>query len=214
MPTTGKKPLNFRIKKYLPQNRVQQERITVPQVTYRPLRMERRDVVNRGLLKQSPDWYTLHRRIFPSTMVQIPGDPDEARAMPESVVSGTLPERIVYLELIKRGYVEGIDFTFQSAKEGGRNELGGLVVDFVLEFHRIALQVQGPTHDTFIRKAKDREQASILASMGFTMLELSTKIIDDPHQLEMWFRRHLDPGVVSILNPFDTYVDDEVGGGA
>lgn len=213
MPTTGRKPVNLRIKKYLPQNRVQQERIVLPQPQYRPLRMERRDVVNRGLLKQRPDWYTLHRRGFPSTMVKIPGDPDEARAVPEHVIPGTLPERIVYLELVKRGFVEGIDFTFQSSKEGGRNELGGLVVDFVLEFHRIALQVQGPTHDTFIRRRKDDEQESILASMGFTMLELSTVIIDNPHLLEAWFRQYIDPGVVSILDPFDTYVDEPGGGG-
>jgi very-short-patch-repair endonuclease len=125
-------------------------------------------------------------------------------------VKGTLPERIVFKELLKRQYVEGIDFNFQSSKEGGRSELGGIVVDFLLEFHRIALQVQGPTHDTHIRKAKDREQASTLASMGFTMIELPTRIIDDPHLLEAWFRKHLDWGVISILDPFDTYVDEPV----
>jgi len=172
--------------------------------------MERRDVVLRGTLKQSPDWWTLHRRIFPGDMVKIPGDPDEVRAVPEAIVPGFLQERIFYLELVKRNYVPGIDFDFQSSAEGGRNELGGIVVDFFFEFLRLAVNVQGPTHDTVIRKAKDKEQAQVLASMGITILGIDTDVIDNPHTLEMWFRRHLDPGVVNIQDPFDTYVDEPV----
>jgi very-short-patch-repair endonuclease len=210
MPISGKQPKFFRIKRYLPQNRVQQQKIELPQPVYRPIRMERRDVVLRGLLKQSPDWWSLHRR-GPGGMSKVSDeDPDEARAISKGVIKGTLPERIVYLELIKRNYIEGLDFTFQSSKEGGRQELGGIVVDFLFEFYRIALEVQGPTHDTHIQKAKDNEKESILASMGFTMLRLSTKVIDNPLLLEAWFRQYLDPGAVSILDPFDTYVDEPV----
>ncbi len=212
MPITGRKPRVYKTKRYMPQNRVQQERIKIPQPFYRPLRMMRRDVVIRGLLKPSADWFSLHRR-SPRGRPTIGEDPDEMRAVPESLVSGNLPERIIYMELLKRGYVEGIDFTFQKSAEGGRNELGGIVADFVMEFHRIVLQVDGPTHLAHIRIAKDREQESVLASMGFSVLHLPTWVIDNPLMLEQWFRRYLDPGVVSILDPFDTYVDEPGGTG-
>jgi very-short-patch-repair endonuclease len=211
MPISGKQPKFFRIKRYLPQNRVQQQKIAVPQPVYRPIRMERRDVVIRGLLKETSDWFTLHRRNFPGIFVKVDdSDPDERRAVSKQVIKGTLPERIVYLELIRRKYIEGLDFTFQSSTEGGRNELGGIVVDFLFEFLRIALEIQGPTHDTHIQKAKDNEKESTLASMGFTMLRLDTDVIDNPNLLEAWFRQYLDPGSVSILDPFDTYVDEPV----
>ena len=58
--------------------------------------MNRRDVVQRGLLKQSPEWWTLHRRGIPGRTVVGP-DQDELRAAPESQVKGNLPERIIYL---------------------------------------------------------------------------------------------------------------------
>jgi very-short-patch-repair endonuclease len=212
MPTTGKKAQIYRIKKFWPVNRIQEQRIENPRITYRPLRMERRDVVQRGKLKQAPDWWSMHRRGPGGMPKTFTDDPNEMRAVPKSVVKGTLPERIIYAELLKRQYVPGIDFTFQSSREGGRTELGGIVVDFLFEFHRIALEVQGPTHDTVIGKARDREKANTMASMGFTVIPISTDVIDSPMQLEMWFRQHLDWGVVSILDPFETYTD-EVGGG-
>ena len=209
MPVSGKKSKFFSTRRFVPVNRTQETRISVPIPTYRPLRMERRDVVIRGLLKQSPPYAILHRRGIAGRK-KIEGDPQEARAVPKSVVKGTLPERIIYLELIKRNYVEGIDFTFQSSMEGGRAELGGIVVDFLMEFHRVALEVQGPTHDTHIGKAKDNEKEMTLASMGFSMLRIDTDVIDDPHQLEAWFRRNLDWGVLNILDPFDTFVDEPI----
>ena len=213
MPVSGRKAQFYRIKKFMPKNRVQQERIKLPQPIYRPLRMNRRDVVRRGELKSPPfEGYPIHRRAYPGRTVVGP-DSEEMRAVPESVVKGTLPERIVYLELLKRNYVEGIDFTFQSAKDGGRVDFGGMVVDFLLELDRLVIQVDGPTHDTHIRQAKDREQEGVLASMGFTVLRIKTMIIDDPGQLEAWFRRHIDPGRISILDPFDTYVDEPGGFG-
>ena len=200
MASKGKKPQVFKIRIFLPQNRVQQERIKIPQPQYRPLRMERRDVIMRGLLKESPDWWTLHRRGV-GGRTQVGPDQEEARAVSKSVIKGTLPERIIYAELIKRGYVPGIDFDFQSSAEGGRNELGGMVVDFLFEFLRIALRVQGPTHDQHIRIAKDREQESILMSMGFHVLDVDTDVIANAFQLEQWFRQHLDPGGVLIDDP-------------
>lgn len=213
MPITGKRPQIFRIRKYLPANRVQQWRIKVPAPPYRPIRMMRRDVIKRGMLKWRPEWYTLHRRMFPGTRTTSKINPLELRAIPENIVKGFLEERIIYLELVKRGFVPGIDFTFQTSLEGGRIEMGGLVADFVLEDQRLILNPIGPTHYTTIGKAKDREQAAILASMGFTVIFIPLRIVHDADLLEEWFRRFIDPGGVSILDPFDTYTDDVVSWG-
>jgi len=54
---------------------------------------------------------------------------------------------------------------------------------------RIIIQVQGPTHDTFLRKAKDNQQIDDLANLGFTVYELEDKIIYDEYLLEEWMRR-------------------------
>ena len=85
MAPKGKKPQIFKIRIFLPQNRVQQERILIPQPQYRPIRMRRRDVVIRGLLRESPDWWTLHRRGAPGR-TQVGADQEEARAVPKSVI--------------------------------------------------------------------------------------------------------------------------------
>ena len=113
------------------------------------------------------------------------------------------------MELILRGYVPGIDFDFQSSAEGGRNELGGMVVDFIFEFLRLALRVQGPTHDTHLRKAKDREQESILESMGFAVVDLDTDVVLNAFLLESWFRQHLDPGALH-LGDLDDFLTTQV----
>lgn len=201
-----KRPQIFRVKRYLPANRVQQQRIKIPQPPYRPLRMDRRDVVQRGKLRASPDWWTLHRRGVRRRRVG--GDPEEKRAMPKIYLMGSLPERIVYMELIKRGYSAGIDFDFQSSQAGGRIELGGMVVDFLFEYRRIALRVQGPTHETHIRQAKDREQESILVSMGFAVLDLPVDTIMNSMLLEEWFRQHLDPGSMGASITDNDYLVD------
>ena len=213
MPPVGKKPQFFRVRKFLPQNRVQQQRIPLPKLEYRPIRMMRRDVIIRGRLKLRPEWYTLHRRFFPGDRINLQNDPLEDRAMPEWMVKGYLEERIIYKELLKRRFVPGIDFTFQSSAEGGRTELGGIVVDFLLEFHRLIIQVDGPTHQTVIGRARDREQAGVLASMGFTVISIHTDLIHDAGQLEDWFRQHVDPGVVDIQDPFETFTDEVIAYG-
>ena len=54
--------------------------------------------------------------------------------MPKEQVNGTLPERILYLALIRvMHFSPNADFDFQSSQEGGRLELGGLVADFLFE---------------------------------------------------------------------------------
>ena len=183
-------------------------RIKIPPILFRPIRIARRDVVLRGKLRPRPEWFTLHRRTPPGQQKVSEMDPLEMRAIPHEVVKGYLEERIIYMELLKRHYVPGIDFTFQSTAEGGRQELGGIVVDFLLEHHRLVIQVDGPTHQTHIRKAKDREQRMILASMGFTVVSVDLPTIHDAGRLEQWFRQHVDWGALNIQDPFDTYTDE------
>lgn len=41
------------------------------------------------------------------------------------------PERLVLEQLDRLGLVEGVDYSFQSSRLGGRVEKGGLVIDFL-----------------------------------------------------------------------------------
>ena len=88
----------------------------------------------------------------------------------------------------KTYFCEGLAM-HNSSLEGGRMEIGGMVVDFLFPQMRIIIQVQGPTHDTFLRKAKDNQQIDDLAKMGYTVYELDDQIIYDEYLLEEWMRR-------------------------
>ena len=68
-------------------------------------------------------------------------------------------------------------------------ELGGIVADFLFELMMIVIQVQGPTHDTFLRQRKDQEQMSALADMGYRVFEIDDDTIYNEYKLEEWMRR-------------------------
>jgi len=200
----------FRVKRNIRSNQVQEQKTIIPQPQYRALQMRRRDVVQWKLVKgESPSDFVLHRR-GPKGRKKDDVDPLERHAIPKSLVRGTLPERIVFKKLMQRNYLPGADFSFQSSMAGGRLELGGMVVDFVLTWRRIALRVQGPTHDEFLRSAKDEEQAATLNSMGYTVLDLNDEIIYNDILLEDWFRRYLDPG--SVMLGLDVETRSGIGG--
>lgn len=55
---------------------------------------------------------------------------------------GSEPEYYIYKALQKRGLVDGVDFTYQSPQAGGRMTLGGAIVDFLLIFPPIGINVQ------------------------------------------------------------------------
>jgi hypothetical protein len=70
--------------------------------------------------------------------------------LPPPELVATLPEWYVYWWLTtKRKLISGLDFDFQSSLFGGRLDLGGLVVDFLLPFHfgppGLVINVQGYT---------------------------------------------------------------------
>lgn len=163
-------------------------RISIPQPVYRPVRVRTKDVVRREHVKLEPWWFIFHRRGVRRTPVG--QDPLEMRAVSRSRVAGTLPERIVYAYLTERlGFREGIDFDFQSSVQGGRQELGGIVADFLFPILKIIINPLGPTHDTFLRIAKDEEQINELRAMGYEVYMIRDEDVYNEYTFEEIMRR-------------------------
>lgn len=165
-------------------------RIRIPQTPLRPLILHGPGDARKAEFIRPPEqaWFVEHRRGIHRPQVGI--DPLEARAVPESQVRGWLHERIVWLYLAQQLHlVPGIDFDFQSSQQGGRIELGGLVVDFLFPLIKIVIQVQGPQHYATLGQKKDEEQAQILAEMGYTVYYLDIKVIEDEMRFEEWMKR-------------------------
>ena len=157
-------------------------RIGIPQPLKRPIRVGQKRFYNVYSLRNDPWWWVTHKRGIRRTKVGV--DPREARAVPKSLIKGTLPERIVFKWLVVHNFVSGIDFTFQSSLEGGRLEYGGIVVDFEFPQLKLILQIQGPTHNQLLRKQKDNEQRMILSSYGYEVLELDDDVIYNEAQFD------------------------------
>lgn len=64
--------------------------------------------------------------LAPATRTDMPG------IVPAGMVA-TKPEWWCYWALEKLGKIPGVDFTFQSSLMGGRMELGGVVLDFLMQ---------------------------------------------------------------------------------
>jgi very-short-patch-repair endonuclease len=168
-----------------------QERIHIPQPPTRPLRLHRKTVLRMPYIQNDAWWFTLHRRGVRRPSVG--EDPLEARAVSANSVTGYLHERIVYRWLTARAHlVAGADFDFQSSQQGGRLELGGIVVDFLFYYWKFCINVDGPGHDQTLRWRKDNEQDMALAEMGYRMFHLDTATIENEVKFEDTMR--------SILN--------------
>lgn len=175
MPITGMRKISTSFREG--QTGSKRTRIKIPQPTYKSLYIKGKDAVRQKLLRQSLDPFALHRRGLLGKIVD-PTDPREKRAVSESQVRGSLPERILYLYLVKNLHLKsGIDFDFQSSLDGGRMELGGIVADFLFEIQKFVINVQGPTHTEFLRGRKDEEQRGILNSMGYTVYDITDEEI-------------------------------------
>lgn len=190
------------------------ERIRIAQPVDRPITVRSRDVIQKEKLKESPWWFTEHRRgIYRQ---KIGHDPLERRAVSKYTVRGTLPERIVYKYLLFPLRMKpGIDFDFQTSLQGGRLELGGIVADFMFPYMMFILQVQGPTHDQHRRSRKDLEQKNILAEMGYTVVDVEDddiyneyKFIDIMHRLFMNNRQAMTQDEIMGLIYSDEQDDD------
>ena len=87
---------------------------------------------------------------------------------------GSLPEYMVLQSLIKLGFKNGYDFTYQSPLLGGRIEKGGYVVDFL--FYNppdLAINVQGEYWhyaQGITKITSDDLSRVILAGQGITLI--------------------------------------------
>lgn len=110
------------------------------------------------------------------------GDQDERREIVlrfrnllEDNPAMTFPEAIYYYGLEKRR----ITFDYQSAMNGGRTELGGAVVDFILDMgsHAIGVLVNGNYwHNTPVQRARDFETKEIVTGQFWQGRIISTVI--------------------------------------
>lgn len=165
------------------------KRIVMPGIPRRPLRFQIRTLLRKDVLHgKTPWWLTVHRRGIPRRKVG--QDPREARAVPHSLVPGYLTERLLYAALVNLfHFVPGVDFLYQSSQDGGRLEMGGLVADFLFPILRIVINPLGPQHYQFRNMAKDEEQLSILAEMGYQTYLVDEEVMYDEAKLEEFLRR-------------------------
>lgn len=114
----------------------------------------------------------------------------ESRASQE--VRGSLPERIFYKALTDRGFIPGVDFSFQPSMFGGRTQLGGLVADFMFSVPRVIVQVQSVWHTvTAAHERRDEDQRVILESLGWTVLEIWPPTIESQAALDHWLNDNI-----------------------
>lgn len=167
-----------------------EKRIKMPQPAKRPLQFQTRTLIRHDLINRDPWWFVLHRRGL--RRPKVGEDELEARAVPHSLVRGTLPERIIYKYLVEKlRYIPNVDFDFQSSVQGGRIDLGGIVADFLFPVLRIVINPLGPTHDEYIRMRKDDEQNLVLSEMGFDVYMIDEDTVYDEFALENFMTRNI-----------------------
>jgi hypothetical protein len=166
------------------------QRIRIPQPIERPLHLRSRDALKGEVIERDADWFILHRRGLNRPIIG--AGRLEARAVPKSEVRGTLPERIMYKYLRDNvRWQEGVIWTFQSSLDGGRAELGGLVADFIIYHLKLILNPMGPTHEDFLRMAKDDENDQTYAEFGYIQEAIPEAKVYDEMYFEAWMRKVL-----------------------
>ena len=87
---------------------------------------------------------------------------------------GSVPEYMVFQELMRIGKVEGLDFSFQSPLLGGRQDKGGVVIDFMfVDPPNLAVNVQGVYYHYglgVVQLVRDKIGRAQLAAMGITLI--------------------------------------------
>ncbi len=84
---------------------------------------------------------------------------------------GSVEEKLVFLDLIRRGLKEGLDFEYQSALWGGRLDLGGQVIDFLFRDRGLAINPLGEYyHGTPEARARDLIARALLAGQGIQLI--------------------------------------------
>lgn len=186
MPIKRKGRYNYSVIPFKYPSARQERRIKVPAIERRPVRFQTRTLIRKQFLRP-PDWrFSLHVR-GPRGRPWVGTNPLEMRAIPKEQLRGTLPERIIYKYLTERmRFVDGIDFDFQSSLQGGRADTGGIVADFLFKILRIVINPTGPSHDEFIRIAKDREQTQALQLLGYDVFLIPEADVYDEQTFLKW----------------------------
>ncbi len=108
--------------------------------------------------------------------------------MPKEQVYGSLPERIVYKELLRRH----VDFSFQSSMSGGHQQFGGMLIDFILTVPNVAIRVQSIYYHTgVVAEARDIMQQAIMEGQGYTVWDLWDWTILNVDLFDQWCERNL-----------------------
>lgn len=106
---------------------------------------------------------------------------DRPGPIPSNLIA-TLPEWYCYWALIRLGKKPNIDFTFQSSLAGGRYELGGVVLDFLIKNPpHLGINIQGVRWHYELgmgRKSRDALQRIRLEHRGIKII-----FIDEDHIL-------------------------------
>jgi hypothetical protein len=98
---------------------------------------------------------------------------------------GSLPEFIIVQTLTRLGLREGIDYTYQAPFFGGRQERGGLIIDFLfINPPDLAINVQGVFFhlESGVEViARDRLARAQLAGEGITLIFIDEEdVLSDP----------------------------------
>ncbi len=97
---------------------------------------------------------------------------------------GTTPEYVVFQTLVSFGLRPGVDFSYQSSQMGGRGELGGAVVDFLVHDPERGINVNEPYWH--LRRgaehaASDQLQRAGLERLGIPMVYIDAdELVRDP----------------------------------
>ena len=127
---------------------------------------------NRTYLKTNTTTVLRDRR---RSMVEFGEEELEARATPKSQLGdlATLPERIVHKKLIQ--VLHGAhNFAYQRIDKGGRNFIGGFIIDFVIvdRVPNIAIEILGDYWHQAYEKAADLERQLTVTRAGYIYHEI------------------------------------------
>jgi len=129
----------------------------------------------------------IYRKGGPDVYRPIIGESEQEQRAVQGIY-GSLPERIMYKELERRR----LDMSFQSSMLGGRQQLGGIVADFILPFYKIIIQIDGVLWHTGIdAEARDAHQRLTLESMGYTVLRIWDWECYDKELFDRWCEQYL-----------------------
>lgn len=129
---------------------------------------------------------------FPKVEPAVPKDveTDEKFQAWRRIYHGSYPEYLVFRQLERMHFVYGVDFQFQANEMGGRQRLGGAVVDFELVYLHIAGRVQGEywhLQSAAVRE-HDAIQRLMLEGRGWTVVDmLATEVIERTHRVVKLF---------------------------